>query len=719
MIIFSIDLPVSVAVAIAISENKTRNSSLTTTHSTKLQVSTSDSTAYAMRVLRKLNNKATEAAKQQGRNREEVEHILYQMVKIIGHPLKYLNSSDMDQILNATNCLQSAMMYNCLDYRVLRYRTINGTCNNLFFPLNGAANVAFARMLPAEYEDGIAQPYGYTQARTGRAYEGPWPSPRYISWHLVKDMDHSSNHITHMFMAWGQFLDHDLDLAPVFEDENGEEFECDCNFTTKCFPILVRPEDPVFGVNSSHRGHCLPFTRSIAACQCPGHNELARTQVNQLTSFIDGSQVYGSDDEHASNLRLFIGGLLKSGGSTSTSRKENLPFQEKMAPRGNIPLFDAGDTRSNEVVTLTVMHTIWMREHNRIARKLGKINPCWNDEKIYQETRRIIGAMIQVITYREFLPTLFGQYYQDYVPTYYGYNPFVDATIPNEFSAAAFRFGHSLVRPVFQRLDKNWQPVPEGPLPLERAFFNPIEYFKSNGTDELLRGLMLAQAREVDEFVNNILTTKLFTEVPERLGMDLASLNIQRGRDHGVAPYRKWRKLCGNIFPQRNVTFRYPNTESVMKEIYGERGFREGMDLWVGGLSEKPLPSAHVGPTFACILGMTFTRLRDGDRFWYESPYNFRSSQVRELRKVKLSKVVCQNADDINEVQPNIMLGNQRRMSCDHLPEINLYHWRDSYCSSYGRYGRSIKRRLKQREEEEEEEDDELEGYLSDNYYRN
>ncbi|XP_019851140.1 PREDICTED: lactoperoxidase-like [Amphimedon queenslandica] len=675
------ELPMSLAVLLAIGENKTNVTSLS---GTRVQVSASDSSAYVMRLLRKLSLRASDEARMQGEGREEVENILRRMVRIVGHPLQYLNSSDMEAILNATVCRQATMQYNCLDESVLRYRTINGTCNNLFFPLNGAANMAFARMLPAVYEDGISQPLGYTQARAGKAFEGPWPSPRYISWHLVKDLDHTNSRgLTHMFMAWGQFLDHDLDLAPVFEDEvTGEELECGCNYTNRCFPIPVRHDDPVFGTRSSHSGECLPLTRSIPACRCGGQqNDLSRTQLNQLTSFIDGSQIYGSDNKKASDLRMHIGGLLKSGGVTG-SRKENLPFQDKQSPmRGGGPLFDAGDPRSNEVITLSVMHTIWLREHNRIANELSEINPCWDDERIYQEARRIVGAKLQIITYEEFLPVLFGQYYSQYVSRYFGYNPFVDATIPNEFSAAAFRFGHSLIRPTFQRLDKNWNSVPEGPLPLERSFFNPSEYFKSNGTDPLLRGLLTSVSRDVDEFLNSVLTTKLFTESPEESGMDLASLNIQRGRDHGIPPYRKWREFCDNVYPRRNPPFQYPNTERVMREIYGEEGYRDGMDLWVGGLSEKKLQTAQVGPTFACILGMTFTRLRDGDRFWYESSYNFFPSQLVELRKTKLSKVVCTNADDIDTVQPNVFRSNQRRISCGAIPQTNLQLWRDNSCS--------------------------------------
>ena len=685
-----LEIPINVAIAIALTQNKTNNVTKKYQH---VRVSSVDSTAFAMKVLRKLNNRANNDAKRQGRSRELVEYVLHQLVSIIGHPLTNLNDTDVSQILNVTGCDVLSEKYNCLDYRILRYRTINGTCNNLFFPLNGAANMAFARMLPAHYEDKISQPLGYKQARFGNPFTGPWPSPRYVSWNLVNDLDHSSDKMSHMFMSWGQFLDHDLDLAPVFDDEDGEDFECDCNFTSKCLPIQVHPKDPVFGEKSSHMGECLPLTRSIPVCKSRDIHEISRNQINQLTSYIDASQVYGSDEEQAQKLRLCSGGLLKTGGRSNTN-KGNLPFQDKMAPRGNIPLFDAGDMRSNEQVGLTVIHTIWLREHNRIAKHFAKLNPCWGDEKIYQETRKIVGAMMQVITYEEFLPTLFGQYYEDYVPPYYGYNPFVDATIPNEFAAAAFRFGHSLVRPVLLRLNEDFKPVKEGPLPLERAFFNPIEYFKSNGTDPLLRGLLVAQSRDVDEFVNSVLTSKLFTESPEKLGTDLASLNIQRGRDHGLAPYREWQKLCENVFPRRNVTFRYSSTERKMREIYGEEGFNNGMDLWVGGLSERKLPGAEVGPTFACILGLTFTRIRDGDRFWYESPYNFRSSQLRQLRKVTLAKVICNNADNITEVQPSAFRGDQRRLPCSAIQDINLSYWRDYRCHNYRysrrRYGRSI-----------------------------
>lgn len=671
------EIPLDVAVTIAI-DTTNRSLGYIKPKNKYLQVSAVDSTAYSMKILHKLNNKATMYAKQQGKSREEIEEILKRLTSIVGHPLRHLTGDEIQIILNASDCKSSNLNFNCMDYRVLRYRTINGTCNNLFFPLNGAAFSAFARLLPAVYEDGISKPHGHDQARSGNSFNGPWPSPRQISRKLINDLEEVSNDMSHMFMGWGQFLDHDLSLGPIFDED---DFECDCNFTANCLPIQVHPDDPVFGTNSSHMGKCLPFARSIPVCKIDGYNAIPRNQLNQLTSYLDASNVYGSEDKVADNLRLGIAGLLKEGGRTRSS-KGNLPFQDEKPPMGDIPFFESGDERANEQVGLTVMHTIWMREHNRIAIELAKINPCWGDEKLYHESRKIVGAMMQVITYTEFLPILFGEYYLEYVPKYYGYNPFIDATIPNEFSTAAYRFGHSLVRPFLLRLDENYLPVKEGPLPLVKAFFNPIEYFNSNGTDPILRGLVTAQARDVDEFLNSILTSKLFTESPEKLGSDLASLNIQRGRDHGLAPYHKWQELCDNIFPGKNVTFKYPNTESKMKDLYGDQGFHEGMDLWVGGLAEKKLLSAQVGPTFACILGLTFTRIRDGDRFWYENPYTFSWTQLRELKKIRLSKVICNNADNIKEIQPNVFRIDQARVPCDTLNDISLWQWRDNTCKN-------------------------------------
>ena len=160
----------------------------------------------------------------------------------------------------------------------------------------------------------------------------------------------------------------------------------------------------------------------------------------------------------------------------------------------------------------------------------------YTDERLYQEARKIVGALIQKITLYDYLPTILGQQvFNQLVGPYTGYFPQVDASIPNVFATAAYCFGHSQIQPEFDRLNSNFQTVREGPLSLRDAFFNPRAYFGSQGTDQIVRGWITQCARSLDEFLNSILTNQLF-ERNDSLGMDLATLNVQRGRNHGLPP---------------------------------------------------------------------------------------------------------------------------------------------------------------------------------------
>ena len=670
---------ISTKLALSLSLDQTQSDFVHSPYLIKTDSPSHFASNYAKHVIRLVMHfkKPSHNSRQQGMSRLESENILDKIRDLIGVQNQLdLPDEYFKKIADYTNCSSCKHYINCFSSSNLKYRTINGTCNNFFYPLNGAAETPFARLLPANYEDGISLPVGHTQATSGDFFSPPWPSPRLISWRVIEDLksDGNPDDVSVMFMQWGQFLDHDLDIAPLFEEE-----DCSCEYTKRCIPVEVKPEDTIFGTVSSNGGKCLPFARSVPACTCEGQSPLPRNQVNDLTSYIDASNVYGSENKLASNLRLFKGGLLKQGGRLNT-QKGNLPFQEDTPDNSSLPFFIAGDSRSNEQVGLTIMHTLWMREHNRIARQLMKINPCWSDERLYQETRKIVGAMHQVIVYEEFLPVLFGRHLKRYVPSYRGYNPYVDATIPNSFATAAYRFGHSLIKDRFDRLDKNFRRLDIGPLPLRRAFFNPIVYFESNGTDPILRGMFVNESNPIDEFLNRVLTSQLFAESDEKLGGDLATLNIQRGRDHGLPTYRTWEKHCRRLFHRVRPEFKRRETVDKLKELYGSEGFDKGIDLWVGGLAEKRLPGAQVGPTFACILGATFRRVRDGDRFFYKNRHVFTPYQFLELKKTTLAKVICSNADDIPMVQRSVFRVGGERVNCSKIPEINLNRWRDRHC---------------------------------------
>lgn len=87
----------------------------------------------------------------------------------------------------------------------------------------------------------------------------------------------------------------------------------------------------------------------------------------------------------------------------------------------------------------------------RIASIFPRINPHWDEERIYQETRKIVGGVVQVITYQEFFPILLGKNDSNFLPSYTGYKADVEPAITVEFAGAAFRL-HGLIRVFFLSL---------------------------------------------------------------------------------------------------------------------------------------------------------------------------------------------------------------------------------------------------------------------------
>ena len=609
-------------------------------------------------------------ARDQATSRVAMEWMVRKVCAMTGSDVAGLSFSEVDYLYNASDCHH--LTPNCSLPTVGKYRTIDGSCNNPLQPTLGAAFTPFRRLLNPAYEDGICQPVGFYQNYIiKQPFSRGKPSPRVISLKVVRDITINQPKATLMLMQWGQFLDHDY--ASLMEGSAVEEEEIDCDTCTQngeCLPIPVQSNDPQFGVGTIQNGNCLRFIRSGVSCLKPqgGGRYGPRQQLNQITHWVDASNVYGSQPADEKELRAFHHGLLKEGTIPNTLPED--PHPELDCP-GSTPCFRAGDFRVNEQVALTVMHTIFLREHNRIAKKLQRLNPSWNDEKIYQEARKIVGAEAQVITFREYLPEILGTVNtQNLLGTYAGYNPYIDGSLPNSFATAAFRMGHSQIQPEFFLIDENGRSMP--PLRLVDAFFKPQAFFDNGGTDPFLRGLLSQQSRKVDSFLSVVLTNRLF-ERPGMAGMDLASLNIQRGRDHGLPSYGAFRNYCTSRFGYH--FWGYIRDQSIRRKLLELYGTEYNFDLWVGGLAEAPLPGARIGPTFACIFAITFKGLRDGDRFYYENPGVFTSEQLSEIRKASLSKIICDNADNIPAVQPNAFSSLQGKHPCTRLPSIDLTKW--------------------------------------------
>ena len=487
-------------------------------------------------------------------------------------------------------------------------REIDGTQNNQADPELGSANTQLNRYTSVEYSDGIAAPAGADR-----------PSARVVSNAVAAQSttDLNDRNLTDLTWLWGQFIDHDIDLT-----EPGEPHES--------FDIEVPAGDPFFDPFGTGT-QTISLSRSIYDLDTGNSTDSPREQINMITAFLDGSVVYGSDVERAEALRLHEGGLLK------TSDGDLLPFNTdglENAGGTSDALFLAGDVRANENIALAAMHTLWVREHNRVATELAEADPSLSDQELYEAAKAIVTAEIQAITFNEFLPALLGD---GAVDRYRGYDPNVNPQINNVFSGAAYRFGHSMLSSELLRLNNDGTEADEGHIALQDAFFRPGELV-DNGIDSILFGAASQQANEIDNQVVDDIRNFLFGP-PGAGGFDLASLNIQRGRDHGLADYNQVREDYGL---ERVTDFSEITSDSevaqALEDLYGTV---DNIDVWVGGLAEDHVRGGSMGELFSAVISDQFERIRDGDRLWYQNIFSGR--QLREIENTTLADVIERN----------------------------------------------------------------------------
>uniref|UniRef100_A0A915MUL1 ShKT domain-containing protein n=1 Tax=Meloidogyne javanica TaxID=6303 RepID=A0A915MUL1_MELJA len=380
-----------------------------------------------------------------------------------------ISTSDVRVSNNAFGCSPALTRPNCnknLCYH-LKFRTLDGTCNNLEKPLFGAAFMPLARLKEPVYDDKMAAPVASINHLK--------PSSREASRLMLSSTAEIPTKWNALLMQWGQFIAHDVSKTTMLNNQ-------------------------VCGT---------------------GEDNNVRQQYNENTAFIDGSMVYGSS--HRDQFVFRQGAFMK----TNVLRSRVFP------PVDNNQNIIAGDDRANIFVGLAALHTLFVREHNRIALLLQKVNPHWDHDRIYLETRRIVGAVIQKITYEDYLPRLFGKKFDELIGKYKGYHPKVDPSI--------------------------------------------------------FVGLMSLPAR---------LPQRLTVSVTEKIfgNSDLGSINIQRGRDHGIPGYIAWRNLCNlphvKDFADLNTTISNEIVRENLKILYKKV---ELIDMYVGALLEDPIEGALIG----------------------------------------------------------------------------------------------------------------------------
>ncbi|XP_048249806.1 peroxidase-like protein 3 [Haliotis rufescens] len=323
-----------------------------------------------------------------------------------------------------------------------------------------------------------------------------------------------------------------------------------------------------------------------------------REQLNLLTSFVDASNVYGLSQDQIKHLR------------------------------------NGRDDRVNVFPGLAVLHTVFVREHNRLVKELADVMPSTTpDDVLFEEARKIVSAIIQQVTYREWLPIIVGplamRKYRLTPGFSFRYNFTQNPTIYNVFATAAFRYGHSTIPRFLTLGDRH--------VPIEQLFFRPSEVIKDLDT------VLKDRHQEVNRFINSGMTEHLF-ETSGNNGFDIVSLNIQRGRDHGLPSYNNFRKACQLSEVTSFDDSVFGKAGPALKSIYSSP---DDIDVFAGAVAEQHVHGGAVGPLLACLIGQQFHDLKYGDSFWFETSHpkkGFTSDQLSEIRRMRFAKVLCRNS---------------------------------------------------------------------------
>jgi peroxidase len=424
---------------------------------------------------------------------------------------------------------------------------------------------------------------------------------------------------------------------------------------SSCLPITVSRSDPFYAPQNIK---CLAFIRSNIISNNPYKIDVGE-QVNGVTSYLDLSQIYASDFEQMKKVRSFNGGRLK------VDIKNILPMENGK--------YFSGDHRAMQTPFLAIIHSLFVRNHNNIADKLGALNRHWSEERLFQEARKINVAIYQKIIYEEWLELFVGSENADQLKlTEYDIN--ADATTLNEFSTAAFRIFHAFLPSMLEIRNEN---TTEMSLNLSDLLKKSelLNYYEN-----ILRG-MTHQKMNLVGYSNEVLNRMFKNQ--NKIGIDLLSMDIMRGRDHGIPAYHKFLKMC-NVTANNIKVFNDLAPMISKKSIIQLRQTYKtvyDIDLIVGGALENLELSSKggvFGPTFECIIREQFNRWKSGDFYFYSHKSSFTGDQLRAIRSYKLANFLCENSN-LNEIKSEAFLNDSTSVKCSNLEIFDFSQWKEDY----------------------------------------
>jgi len=502
---------------------------------------------------------------------------------------------------------------------------IDGWCNNLKNPFWGSVNVPYRRMIKGKnfYRDRVRNPY---------TEDDGYPSPLKISEEIMMPGSETreDKSASAAFAFFGQFLAHDLTQSNML-DLNKTSCLSD-NPNVFCGNLITKE------TRKEKESHFFMKSFRTDKDSCKEEKEMIESeQINGYPSYVILTSVYGRLQEDMTK---------------NIIDKENPAKCIVPSPSKTV----CGDLRCIAAPLLMAFHILFTMEHNRIVDGLKDAGINADDKTLFQVARSLLIAEYQAIVYGEWLKLLMpDKYYEQYNlgigEEHSSYDENVDAGIFNEFSAAAFRFGHSMIPGDGNR---------NGPRPhaLRDLLLSAQSVVNESTVMDFLDGAANSPAEKVDLRI----TDHMREGQCERFigGADIAAQNIARSRDHGLPPYNKMRFHFGlRPMIRSSREFVDSHAQGVLNRLYKSAKFignrrtkNKGaklMDMWVGGLAEQHGRGGKIGPLFSHVIGTQFSNLRVGDRYFFTNKDNGRGKKVLhdDIRKMiikrKMGDIFCDN----------------------------------------------------------------------------
>ncbi|KAI5643979.1 peroxidase domain-containing protein [Phthorimaea operculella] len=565
-------------------------------------------------------------------------------------------------------------------------RRLDGSCNNLKYFTRGAAHTPFYRVLPAAY----GKDFEPRKSKSG----DDLPLARQVRTSLLSEGKVPDSTFTQLLTHYWVWMASDTVASDdTFNYVQRTDYCCTERGKTEymCTPNKIPNDDPVHRFNDNR---CQNMTRPLAfqTYGCVA-KDTSPERINRATPVIDLSNLYGAYLNISLDVRMNEGGLLKY-------EEEGGKIWPPSAPNNGICKFNQSpketrchappNTSTNTLLGMNLNYIWFWRQHNKIARELAEINPCWDNDKLFYTARDINIAIGTQIYLYELLPLVMGKenlIKDNIISPTQGFRDFYNPEIPPQLSLEypyALRWVHTIQETTMKMFDPQGNQV---------KTFNYVDLVFRTGylavddnIDLFTQGAFRQPCGKFDYIVDPDMSENGLGAGNQRT-LDILTNDVAKTRYFGFQPYVNYREFCSKIPHKSWDDLKYVIDEErivKLKELYKNV---EDIDLLAGMWVEKFIEGGVVPPTFYCLVVDQLQRNLAVDRHFYERPNRpnaFTPEQLGEIRKSSMSGVLCNVGDSVTQIQPHSFLregpGNEF-VPCEQIPKVDLNAWKDNKCA--------------------------------------